>query len=92
MPRERGAVCVDIGRIREALLRTGVTVVRLLPFFTLAGVHANADLAGDKPESWRRLLETAGIRCRARLTGLIEREAFAAVWRDHLERALARLD
>lgn len=91
MPRERGAACPDIARIKGALLAAKVTEAWLFPFFTLAGVHASADLAGDRPDSWRGVLEAAGIRCRARLSGLIEITAFAAIWRDHLDRALARL-
>lgn len=92
MPRERDAACPDIGRIRDALRAAGVATVWLLPFFTLAGAHANADLAGNKPTAWRVILEAAGIRCRPALAGLIELEPLAAVWRDHLDRALARLD
>lgn len=91
MPRESGVPCPDIERIRDALLAAGTGAVWLLPFFTVAGAHACSDLAGDKDGSWRSVLEAAGLRCRARLAGLIEAEAFTAVWRDHLARALARL-
>jgi sirohydrochlorin cobaltochelatase len=91
MPRERDAPCPDIGRIRDALAGAGVASAWLMPFFTLAGAHARTDLAGDRPTSWRVILEATGIRCRPLLAGLIEGEAFAAVWRDHLDRALDRL-
>jgi sirohydrochlorin cobaltochelatase len=91
MPRERDAACPDIDRIRQTLREAGVDTAWLMPFFTLAGAHARSDLAGDKPTSWRVILEAAGIRCRPALAGLIERDAFAAVWRDHLDRALVRL-
>jgi sirohydrochlorin cobaltochelatase len=91
MPRARGAACPDIARIRAALVAADVRSAWLLPFFTLAGVHARADLAGAEPGSWRHNLETAGIGCRPLLSGLIESESFAAVWRDHLARSLARL-
>lgn len=91
MPREAGAVCLDIGRIRDALAAAGVGAAWLMPFFTVAGMHAWNDLAGEKAASWRGVLEAAGIRCRPALAGLIERQAFAEVWREHLERATARL-
>lgn len=91
MPRERGAPCPDIGRIREELAAAGARAVWLLPFLTVAGAHACSDLAGDRPDSWRGRLEAAGIRCRARLRGLVETEALAAVWREHLDKALGRL-
>lgn len=88
MPRERGAPCPDILGIRDGLLAAGVGTAWLMPFFTVAGAHACCDLAGDKAASWRGILEAAGIRCRPCLSGLIEREPFAAVWRGHLRKAL----
>ena len=91
MPRERGAACPDIDRIRAALEAAGVHTTWLVPFLTVAGAHACNDLAGDGPTSWRGLLEAAGIRCRPALAGLIEQEAYAALWRDHLRRAMERL-
>lgn len=91
MPRERGAPCLDILRIRDALLGAGVDAAWLMPFLTVAGAHACCDLAGERETSWRGVLEAAGIRCRTSLAGLIERPAFAAVWRDHLDKALSRL-
>ena len=90
MPREKGAASLELETILAALAAKGVTRALLLPFFTVAGAHACADLAGEHPESWRSRLEASGIRCRARLAGLLEIEALAAVWRDHLDRALAR--
>ena len=91
MPRERGVPCPDILGIRDELLAAGVGTAWLLPFFTVAGAHACCDLAGDKENSWRGVLEASGIRCRPCLSGLIEREPFAAVWRGHLRKALALL-
>lgn len=92
MPTKRGVPCPDIGRIRDELVETGVATVWLMPFFTVAGAHARADMAGDGEGSWRRILETAGLRCHPLTEGLVGREAFAALWREHLDRALARLD
>ncbi|MHC1791129.1 sirohydrochlorin cobaltochelatase [Solidesulfovibrio sp.] len=91
LPRERGAPCLDIGHIRDLLAARGVRQAWLMPFFTVAGAHACSDLAGARPDSWRGVLEAAGVACRTQLAGLIEIEPFAAVWADHLDRALARL-
>ncbi|WP_428563590.1 MAG: sirohydrochlorin cobaltochelatase [Solidesulfovibrio sp. DCME] len=91
MPREKGAPCPDIGRIRDRLVRDGLGAAWLLPFFTVAGAHACCDLAGDGPASWRAVLEAAGIRCTSLLSGLIEQPAMTAIWREHLDAALARL-
>lgn len=92
MPREKGAPCPDLERIVRALVRSGVTRAWLLPFFTVAGAHACCDLAGDGPTSWRSRLEAAGISCRTQLAGLVEQAAMTAVWRGHLDAALARLE
>lgn len=91
MPREKGAPCPDIGRIRDALAKAGVRDAWLLPFFTVAGAHACCDLAGEAPTSWRGILEAAGIRCRPLLAGLIEQPAMTAIWREHLDTARSRL-
>lgn len=87
----RGPSSPDIARIREALLAAEVRSAWLLPFFTVAGAHAWTDLAGDGATSWQGVLAAAGITCRPVLAGLIESEAYCAVWRDHLEKAMARL-
>ncbi|KHK03098.1 sirohydrochlorin cobaltochelatase [Desulfovibrio sp. TomC] len=91
MPRERGAPCLDIGHIRDALAGRGIAKAWLMPFFTVAGAHACSDLAGNRPDSWLGRLEAAGIACRASQAGLLEQAPFAAVWTDHLDRAMARL-
>lgn len=91
MPREKGAATLELDTIIAALTAKGVARALLLPFFTVAGAHACSDLAGEQPDSWRGRLEAAGIACRARLAGLLEIEAFAALWREHLARAMARL-
>ena len=91
MPRERGEPCRDIEAIVADLAAAAARVAWLLPFFTVAGAHACSDLAGEQPDSWRGRLEAAGVTCRARLAGLLEIEAFAAIWREHLDRAMARL-
>jgi sirohydrochlorin cobaltochelatase len=91
MPRLRGEPCLDIRRIRDALVAAGVETAWLVPFLTVAGAHAWSDLAGAARTSWRGILAAAGIRCRPLLSGLIQGEAFAALWRDHLDKALSRL-
>ncbi|HML56567.1 MAG TPA: sirohydrochlorin cobaltochelatase [Solidesulfovibrio magneticus] len=91
MPREKGAASLELDTIIASLAAKGVAQALLLPFFTVAGAHACADLAGEQPDSWRGRLEAAGVTCRARRTGLLEIEAFAALWRTHLDRALDKI-
>lgn len=89
LPLRRGEPCRDIERIRRSLLDAGVQEAWLVPLFTVAGVHACSDLAGEKTSSWKGVLEASGIACQADLTGLIEDAACQDVWREHLVEALA---
>lgn len=46
--------------------------VVLTPFMIVAGDHANNDMAGDNPESWRCQFEVAGYPVTCVLKGLGE--------------------
>jgi len=63
----------------------------LLPFMSVAGDHARNDMAGDEPDSWKSILQAAGIQCRPVLKGTAEDPALAAIWVDHLREALNHL-
>ncbi len=63
----------------------------LLPFMSVAGDHARNDMAGDEPDSWKSVLEAAGITCKPVLTGTAEVPALAAIWIDHLREAMSHL-
>ncbi|MEN6483567.1 MAG: sirohydrochlorin cobaltochelatase [Syntrophobacteraceae bacterium] len=64
-----------------------VRKVWLMPFMTVAGVHAREDMAGDKPDSWRSILAGKGITCSPVLTGLAEYPEFVDIWLEHLKDA-----
>ncbi len=74
------------------LTADGWEKVCLMPLFTLAGYHAANDLGGNGPGSWKFRLDQAGIRNRVRLRGMLEHEAFAAMWLNRLRKALQNLD
>lgn len=44
--------------------------VVLLPFMIVAGDHANNDMAGDEPDSWKSQFEAAGLEVECRLEGM----------------------
>jgi sirohydrochlorin cobaltochelatase len=81
----------NIGRLREAVLRSGARRAWLVPFFSVAGAHARRDLAGDEDHSWRGVLSRAGIECLPALSGLLELPRFARVFQDRLDAALAQM-
>ncbi len=81
----------NIGRLREAVLRSGARRAWLVPFFSVAGAHARRDLAGEEGHSWRGVLSRAGIECLPVLNGLLELPRFARVFQDRLDAALAEM-
>jgi hypothetical protein len=67
------------------------TTVWLLPLLSTIGKHAEQDMAGEHPASWRSRIEAAGFVCRPVLKGTVEYAGFAAIWLAHLAAALDRL-
>ncbi len=63
----------------------------LIPFMTIAGGHARKDMAGDKPESWKSVLDRNGIETIPVLAGLAENPEIVQVWIDHLREAHSKL-
>ncbi len=63
--------------------------VHLVPLMLVAGDHALHDMAGEDPESWQSQLEAEGFSVRATLRGLGLLPEVQAMYRAHLEEALA---
>ena len=80
-----------IENLLPSIAATGATTVWLLPLLSVIGKHAEQDMAGDHPESWRGQIENAGFICRPVLTGTVEYAGFARIWLAHLSTALANL-
>lgn len=53
-----------------ALRAYGAKKVVLYPFMIVAGDHANNDMAGDAPDSWKNRLGEAGFEVECRVQGL----------------------
>jgi sirohydrochlorin cobaltochelatase len=62
--------------------------VWLLPLLSTIGKHAEQDMAGTHPASWRSRIEAAGFSCRPVLKGTVEYAGFAEIWLKHLADAL----
>ncbi|MBI4960687.1 MAG: sirohydrochlorin cobaltochelatase [Desulfovibrio sp.] len=71
---------LSIQAIASDLHGRGVRSAKLIPFLTVAGRHAHKDLAGDQPGSWKSVLAEHTIATQPDLAGLLERQAFAAIW------------
>ncbi len=65
-----------------------VKKVRLLPFLLVAGGHAENDIAGAGPESWKSMLEREGFEVDVHLSGLGEMEGIVSIFLEHTRSAL----
>ena len=75
----------------KPLQESGAKTVWLSPFMIVAGDHAQNDLCGSKPDSWRSILEKEGFACQPNLVGLGELDNIATIFVKHLEMAWEEL-
>ena len=54
----------------EAVKAAGYTKVALRPLMVVAGDHANNDMAGDDEDSWKSMVEAAGLTVECQIAGL----------------------
>ena len=70
-------------RTLEILEHTKAGKVYLKPFMIVAGDHARNDMAGPEADSWKSLLEKAGIKVIPDIHGLGELDSFADIYVTH---------
>lgn len=70
--------------VLQQLQRDKVKNILLKPFMTVAGDHANNDMAGSAAESWTSMLTREGFAVTPVLQGLGEIDSFADVFVSHL--------
>jgi len=78
----------DNARLFAELKADKTKKVLLKPFMTVAGDHAQNDMAGPEPDSLKSQLEAHGINVAASLTGLGESDAFATIFAQHIKDAM----
>jgi sirohydrochlorin cobaltochelatase len=78
-----------IDLIKELLLKKGIKKAYLMPFMSVAGDHAQNDMAGDEDDSWKTIITKAGIQCIPILKGTAEYDVFVDIWVDHLKGPLS---
>lgn len=69
--------------------KSGLKKVALTPFMIVAGDHAQNDLAGDEPDSWKSVFEREGFAVRCLLKGLGEYDAIRGIFLRHIRDAIA---
>lgn len=66
--------------------------ILLTPFMSVAGDHAQNDMAGSEPDSWKSKIEKAGIKVTILQRGMAEYDSIVAIWIKHLKIAYDDLD
>ena len=74
----------DVDIIKELLLKRKIKKAYLMPFMSVAGDHAQNDMAGDAEDSWKSILTKAGIKCTPILKGTAEFDNFVDIWISHI--------
>lgn len=78
----------DIDEIVARVGDTGHRQVRLVPLLMVAGTHFRRDLTGERPDSWQRRLEAAGLEVEPVAQGVGLREEVADLLCRHIAAAL----
>ena len=73
-----------LAHVIAQLKRDKVRKVVLKPFLTVAGDHAQNDMAGPEATSWKSILTKEGFEVTPVLQGLGEMNSFADVFVHHL--------
>lgn len=79
-----------IGSLLTDLRNTGARVVRLLPFLLVAGGHAENDIFGNGPASWKSILETEEYEVVPDRRGLGDRVEAVSLFMEHTRDALEK--
>lgn len=94
--RDRGWDSIHIGTvesypslavIQKRLRKSPVERVTLMPFFIVAGDHAQNDLAGEDDDSWKSILEQEGYAVTVHLKGMGEFPETGALFARHVTEA-----
>ncbi len=73
----------DLEYIRRRLKQHKIHQVTLAPFMIVAGDHAQNDLAGEEPDSWKSILEADGYQVEVDLRGLGDIDAVQELFVRH---------
>jgi len=77
--------------VMEKIRGTGAKGVLLVPFFLVAGDHAQKDIFGECTGSWRHSFEKEGFAVKVYPEGLIDIGEIMAILSDHTSRAVERI-
>lgn len=82
----------ELSEMVAELESSGARKVRMLPFLLVAGGHAENDIAGTGPESWKSTLAREGFEVAVHLRGLGEAESIVSIFLEHTRSALVKIE
>lgn len=78
----------EIDDVLDRLRSLGSKKALLTPLMLTAGGHANKDMAGSQPDSWKSMLETAGIEVETIIKGVGEYPEIRSLYIEHLRKII----
>lgn len=81
----------ELSDILPVLTQKKIKKAWLIPFMAVAGDHVRNDMAGPEEDSWKSVLNNAGIHCETILKGTGEYPEFVEIWVDHLRETMNHL-
>lgn len=69
--------------VKEMILKKKIKKAYLIPFMSVAGDHAENDMARDEKDCWKSILSKYGLACIPTLKGTAEFDVFVDIWVDH---------
>ena len=82
---------LTIDDVLPRLKEKKVKKITLAPLMAVAGDHARNDMAGQRGDSWKSVLEANGFTCDVVLSGIAEYPEVVEIWLDHLREAFSQL-
>lgn len=79
----------NLDAVLEQLKERRYRRVHLYPLMVVAGDHANNDMYGDDPDSWKSQIEALGIATTGHLNGMGRYKSVQALYIHHVLQALA---
>jgi len=81
----------ELDQLIEKLDKKTIRKVWLLPFMTIAGDHAQNDMAGEEKDSWKSILESKGYSVEVVMEGMADHKEVVQIWIDHLKAVLSEI-
>ncbi|MGQ1947849.1 sirohydrochlorin cobaltochelatase [Geofilum sp. OHC36d9] len=78
--------------VMTRLAKKNIKEIKLMPLMSVAGDHAQNDMAGPQPDSWKSILEKEGYQVTLSMHGLAEYNQIVAIWINHLNKIMDELE